>query len=535
MRRCAHGFFAGVLLCWSTAGLPAAGPTSNPDRIGVKAFRFSGNKVFTSRELSNLLGKYTGRSLSAVQLEEVRLLITQHYVNNGYVNSGCLLDPQKVEDGIVDLRIIEGKLTELHVSGTKWLRAGYIKPRIWRGAGEPLNLNQLQETMLLLREKPYIQDIKAELQPGKKKGEGVLDVRVEDKLDVDLTFIGNNHRPPSVGAEGLDAQLAVHNPSGWGDQLSITAGLLQHEDEQFRIPGTANIGARYEVPITSQDTTLHLRFDRRNYGVVEEPFDALDIETIAEYYAVDLRHPLRKSLTEELALSLTAEFRENRTFLASVPFNLAPGAVDGETRVAVLRPGLEYLKRGRKQVFAARLTASFGLDVLDATDDGTDRDNEFVSIAGQAQYLRILNDDGYKLVLGSGFQWTPGPLLSLEQFSIGGVASVRGYRENSIVRDIGIRGSAELRIPLTAHLFTDRFAEDTFQLVPFFDIGAAWNSDGPTPDPAALPSAGLGFIWNPLERLNTRFFWGYAFESPADTSGDLQDHGLHFSLTYSPF
>ncbi|MGB3650239.1 MAG: ShlB/FhaC/HecB family hemolysin secretion/activation protein, partial [Rivularia sp. (in: cyanobacteria)] len=46
-------------------------------------------------------------------------------------------------------------------------------------------------------------------------------------------------------------------------------------------------------------------------------------------------------------------------------------------------------------------------------------------------------------------QLTPDSLLSLERFSIGGVDTVRGYRQNQLVSDNGVLGAVELRIPLT--------------------------------------------------------------------------------------
>lgn len=526
----------GLGLFFSGPDLRAADPLPTREVLSVKAFSFSGNTAFSSAELSAVLSGFTGRGITPVELEAARRAVTMHYIKAGYVNSGCLIDTQPINDeGVVALRIVEGKLTRVHVSGLRWMRIGFIEPRLRKGAGEPLNLQQLQESMLELKQRPFIKSLKAELQAGDQRGEGVLDVRVEEAQMAHLSFSADNHRPPSVGAEGLDGALTIHNPTGWGDRLGVHFGVLQRNDNGARFPGTDNIGLRYDLPLNAQDTTLQMRFDRRNYGVVEEPFDALDINSTAEFLAVDLRHPLRKSLTEELAVSLTGELRESRTFLGGVPFNLSSGAVNGQTKVTVWRASLDYLKRSPKQVFVSRLTVSVGRDWFGATDDGTDRDASFVSMSGQAQYLRELNDRGYKLVLGGAFQVANSPLLSLEQFSIGGAATVRGYRENAVVRDVGARASVELRLPVGMPVRERPLASETLQLVPFFDLGAAWNHTGATPDPAALPSAGVGLIWNPAARFDARVFWGYAFDSPTDSGGDLQDHGIHFKLNCSVF
>jgi hemolysin activation/secretion protein len=74
-------------------------------------------------------------------------------------------------------------------------------------------------------------------------------------------------------------------------------------------------------------------------------------------------------------------------------------------------------------------------------------------------------------------QLTPDSLLSLEKISIGGVDTVRGYRQNQLVADNGVVGGVEVRIPLTSNV-------QTLQLIPFVDIGTAWNNRGSNFDPA---------------------------------------------------
>lgn len=532
MNRTGRGLLAVLLLGFLDT---AVGVTNDVARLQVDGYRFTGNTVFTAAELNTALTNFSHRGLTAVELEAARRTVTMHYVKAGYVNSGCLLDPQAVTNGIVSLRVIEGRLTELNVSGAKWLRQGFIKPRIAAGAGQPLNLQRLQENMLMLRQLPFIDSLKAELHPGGAKGEGVLDVRVEEARLAHLTIAAHNQRPPSVGAEGMEAQLAVENPTGWGDHLGLSYGLLQRDEKGVRFPGVDNLGLRYSVPLNPQDTTLALRYDRRNFGVVEEPFNALNVEAIAEFWSAELRQPLRKSLTEELGVSMTADLRTSRTLLNGSPFNLAAGAVNGETRVSVVRCSADYLRRSRRQVFASRLTLSVGAGWLNATDDGTDRDAHFASLAGQTQYLRELNDEGFKLIASGAFQWANSPLLSLEQFSLGGAGSIRGYRENTVVRDTGVRGSIELRLPVMMPGLQEPLRPETLQLAPFVDCGASWNVRAPTTGTILLPSAGIGLLWAPNDRFSSRVVWGHAFRRPANQSGDLQDHGIHFSLAFRAF
>jgi hemolysin activation/secretion protein len=83
-------------------------------------------------------------------------------------------------------------------------------------------------------------------------------------------------------------------------------------------------------------------------------------------------------------------------------------------------------------------------------------------------------------------QLTPDSLLSLERFSMGGVDTVRGYRQNQLVADNGILGSVEVRVPLTSD-------PRVLQLAPFFEIGTAWNNREIDPDPNDNCQSRTGF------------------------------------------
>ena len=212
-------------------------------------------------------------------------------------------------------------------------------------------------------------------------------------------------------------------------------------------------------------------------------------------------------------------------------FSFSPGAVDGETTVTALRLIHEWVGRSQAQVMALRSTLSWGMDALGSTDDGTDRDGKFVTWLGQGQYVRRLGETDNQLILRSTFQWSEDPLLSLEQLSLGGAHTVRGYRENQFVRDLGVLTSLEFRIPV---LF-GKAGGPLVQLAPSVDYGNGWNLTCPKGNPRVLRSAGLGLIFTkvftPHKNIYGELYWGYAFVTSISTDDDLQDQGVHSPFT----
>jgi hemolysin activation/secretion protein len=132
---------------------------------------------------------------------------------------------------------------------------------------------------------------------------------------------------------------------------------------------------------------------------------------------------------------------------------------------------------------------------------------------------------------------TADPLLPLEQIAIGGRFSVRGYRENELVRDNGLLVSLESHIPLIRN---QRWAE-VVQVIPFVDFGRGWNRKVPTPEPTMLVSIGLGLRWvaqwQAFVPLRTQFevFWGYKLQDIETEGDDLQDKGLHLQFVVAAF
>jgi hemolysin activation/secretion protein len=124
-------------------------------------------------------------------------------------------------------------------------------------------------------------------------------------------------------------------------------------------------------------------------------------------------------------------------------------------------------------------------------------------------------------------QFTPDPLLSLEQFSLGGIDTVRGYRQNQIIADNGIFGSIEYRISLTSN-------SQTLQITPFFDFGTAWNDlkIDPNPNPSTLASLGVGLDWQVVRDLSILVDYGIPLIESNNDGNTLQDNGFYFSIQY---
>ena len=115
-----------------------------------------------------------------------------------------------------------------------------------------------------------------------------------------------------------------------------------------------------------------------------------------------------------------------------------------------------------------------------------------ISLAGWARCNTpdLVMDNGAQIQFRGDIQLSNDGLLALEQFALGGANSIRGYRENELVRDQGFALSIEFRYPL---LDSTTFP-GSLTAIPFMDFGGSWDVSKSN-DIEYLHSVGLGLVW----------------------------------------
>jgi len=500
-------------------------------RIFVRKIEVVGSTVFSADELNSVTKPYVNRELTTEDLDSLRQALTVLYINKGYINSGAVILDQEIKNNVIRVDIIEGELTTIEVKGNKWFTDGFIKKRIALGADKPLNISALQERLQLLQQNPLIERLHSALKPGLSPGESVLLVQVEEQQPVTVHMGFDNYQSPTVGAEEGWLTIAHRNLSGHGDTLSFAFGASEGANPQLDIS--------YSLPFTVYDTTLTLRCRKNKFDVVEAPFDDLDVESKSEIYEIGLRQPFYRSLAQEFALSLTGERSRDRTYLLGKRFSFTPGEENGKSIVTVLRFAQEWIYHTQKRVIAARSQFSFGIDALNSTTNSGDiPDSRFVSWLGQFQWAQLVSPWDVQLIFHTDLQLADDSLLPLEQMAVGGRYSVRGYRENQLVRDQGFVASLEARVPL----LRDTWWAEYLQLAPFVDYGRGWNKDLDTPPVKHISSVGLGLRWANSWKASLRtlkaqleIYWGIPLRDVDTPENDLQDDGIHLQFTVSGF
>ena len=504
-------------------------PANIPGKITVQQFQFEGNTAFGIQELRQVTQGFTGRPITFSELLQARSAVTQLYVENGYVTSGAYIPPQTIENGNVTIKIVEGQLEDIEVTVEGKLNPNYVRDRLAVAGDTPLNIPRLVEALQLLQLNPIVEQISAELTASPRPGNNILLVKVVTARSFYPTIIIDNGRNPQVGEIRRGINLAENNLSGIGDKIEAT---------YFNTDGSDDVELTYRVPINVQNGTVEVGFRSLTGEIFEEPLDILEINSDYQKYSLKFRQPIIETPNQQFTLGLDLDHQKSKTrYLEGLPFPARGSDNDGRTNISTLRFSQEWVGRTEQQVLSARSEFDWGIEAFGTTkpfdlevNPETPYSNYFLW-RGQAQWVRLLAPDTLFL-LRSDLQLANRPIVSLEQFSLGGLGNVEGYRQNSLLTDNGLFAEMEIRLPIY------RLPQDKLvvQLIPFIQYGQGWNS-GRTPDPPIneLASVGLGLQLQYGSFFNARIDWANRLGKEIFQGGDsLQDDGIFFRINISP-
>lgn len=496
------------------------------EKITVKSFRFQGNTVFSNSELAEVVKKYLNTPLSFSDLLQARAAVTQYYVDQGYVTSGAYLPPQTIEDGIVTIAIVEGKLSEINVTVDGKLHPNYIRDRIALAAHTPLNVKRLLQSLQLLQLDPLIESIKSELSAGIEPGTSILTVKAVTADSFHFKVLLDNGRNPQVGSFRRGAEIREDNLLGLGDGIR---GSYQNTD------GSDDINISYNVPVNARNGKIEAEFRNLTGKIVEEPFDVLDLASDYQKYALRFRQPVIQTPNQEFALGLGLDYQSNYSRTPFFPITSPGSDEEGRTKATTLRFSQEWTQRSENQVMAARSEFNFGLDAFGTTIPFDIRYNpnapnpQAFFWRGQGQWVHLLAPETV-FVLQGDMQLTNNSLIPLEQFAIGGLGSVIGYRQNTLLTDNGLFLGAEIRFPV----YYSANKDTVFHVIPFVNFGHGWNHGEFTPSINTLASVGMGFQWRHRDLFNARLDIGIPLGRVPFEGNTWQDQGIMFTIIMGP-
>jgi hemolysin activation/secretion protein len=470
--------------------------------ITINKIELQGNSVLTEfiREQFKIIEEktYSITELNRLVFDVIER-INQRYASEGYIGFGVYLPVgEDLSDGILTLQVREGKLERIDIEGSRKLCPSYVRDRVGRAVGTPLNVNGLNEALNELRGDPLISEVRGELRVGSEPNTRILKLNLEEAPATRFSIGFDNYESVPFGQYTGRVNISSANLTGCADRATVAFEKTE---------GLTKVSASYSsVPLNSLDGRVSVYYQYSDATVVQEPFRDLDLTGRSQRAGIAYRQPVIRDFNSEFALSLSLDWQQDENFLLGRPYDFIPGLSDGQARATSLRFAQEYINRSPVSGLALRSEFSVGLDLFDATiaRDGSGVSGSYFSWRGYGQYLRVLAPYA-DLNINGAVQLSGNALLPGERFTIGGVDTVPGYDYQIRAGDSGffLKGGIDF------HAVRGAGASPLLTFSPFLAVGSVGSNLLPVIEPSTLLSTGLTVEANLFDSLSLRLDLAY--------------------------
>jgi hemolysin activation/secretion protein len=473
----------------AAASAPAApaGPA-----FDILEYEVEGNTVLPATVIEDAVQDHLGPGLHMSDVEAARAALETAYQKAGYLTVGVDIPEQRIEGGVVRLSVLEGRVREVYVTGSRYHSQGWIRahvPALASGGVPDFTVVQAQLAQVN-RDDRRVQPV---LKPGRLPGTIDIDLQVNDTLPAGGTIEANNQNARDTTAARMLA--SAHYDNVLQRDHAVTA-TLQIAPEK---PSESTVGiVNYAVPFDGGDT-LAVNAVASNSNV-----DSLGgTQVFGKGFTLGLRwqHPIALA-NGYWSFSGGADYKDLRqktrfggdsvdTPLRYLPFQLGLFGLwtSGADRLQFNGGGTFAIRQIFERTVPCPIPGGESQqDQFACSRKGAD--GSFGIVRGDLRYTHQFPLASTSIRMGA--QFASQPLVSAEQYALGGADTVRGYFESESTGDEGALFSTELSSLNLATGPTTAQVVKNLSLLAFFDAGLTYNIDPALGEPGHTYLIGLG-------------------------------------------
>lgn len=507
--------------------VPAEQAVSDANRFDILEFNVIGNTVLPQITIEKAVYPFLGFKQTIDDAEKARQALEQIYHDAGYLTVLVNIPEQKVDSGVVKLEVVESKVDQLRVTGSRYYSLGNIKAGVPELAeGKTPHFPTLQKELEVLNRQAD-RSVTPVMKAGRTPGTVTMELKVKDNLPLHASIGLNNNY--NADTKELRSVVNVHYDNLWqlGHSINFTWLTAPQSMSQSQV-----YSLTYAIPFDSGNSlaayVVHTDSEVAALGT-------LNVLGTGDIYG--LRYVLSLPAPEDNkdyfhSLTVGVDYKD-----FGQTINLQ--GADSLNSPITYMPFLATYAGGYR---GSSSITTFDLSVNAHIRDLVADDLDFIAKRYRARanyiYTRInlihsMNfSRGIKLDMKLSGQLTDQPLISNEQFAIGGADTVRGYLQSEGLGDIGYVANVELSSPQFGKYFSDKIKD--LHALAFVDVGHTniFNALAAQRVNYDLASAGLGVRLN-VSNIKTNVDLAVPFNDGADNRTKAGDLRVHFNLEYA--
>ena len=190
-------------------------------KILVKKFKVEGNNLLSTNEINALITPYEGKDLTLEEIRSIADLITAKYRAKGYIIANAIVPKQVIKDNIVTIKVVEGKVEAISVTGNKSYSSSFIEKHLSVIEKDPsLKEETLEKALLILNDYPSL-NVNASLKAGKEPGTTDVIAQATDKFPISGSIFYDNYGTSTTSKDRVGFGLNMGNLVTSGDAVNL--------------------------------------------------------------------------------------------------------------------------------------------------------------------------------------------------------------------------------------------------------------------------------------------------------------------------
>lgn len=241
------------------------------------------SNLLSEADFARIEAEFVGEIITIEFLKRALERVNQAYKDAGFDLSRALLPEQTVNDGRVELKLVEVKIGDIQIEGAKHISKSYVLDQLGFEAGDYIALEDF-ETALRRYNSTNKSKLASELAPGTAYGTTDLFVKVEEPPRVELpTFNIDNYSKGLTNILPQSFSTTVNNLFGIDDEItaSVSNGV-----------GTQSLALGISTPIGNNGTNFSANYAGAKTKSITENADLVGYRGNSSSFGLGLSVPL---------------------------------------------------------------------------------------------------------------------------------------------------------------------------------------------------------------------------------------------------
>lgn len=413
--------------------LPTQPLSNEPDKrcFTINKVTLKGATLISTDRQQTLFAPFIGQCLGISQLNDVLKVVTNEYLNLGYVTSRAYLPEQDLARGELVIQVVEGKLEGFESSAVATKTELFMASPT--GKGHVINLRELEQTVDQLNRLPS-RSAEVELLPGKDIGSSFIQVKGQKTNPWHVNLTRHNDGQKSTGEQQWAASFLWDSPLGLADQFSLSGGGDAVSDHWKH---SASQSINYSIPYgwwTFNYSYSQSYYRGRTYTDTGFHFDT---DGTSKTHRLRAERVIHRDSVSKTAFNLGLSHLRTRNYIDNELIEVS------SQRLSEFELGINHGRRIGNGYLNTDLSWQKGIGAFDAQanryaghGNPTARYNKYSLVVSYLYSFQMLGEYFSFENLANG-QYSHDVLYSSQRISLGGSSSIRGFKDQSLSGDTG--------------------------------------------------------------------------------------------------